>query len=76
VKKSREKTKDKAEETMLCVRKLKEDNKVLEGKIDEQRKTKKFLKDLFLQQSTNKDEKLTAEQLALLQEASSEDDDF
>lgn len=59
---------------MQRVRKLKEDNKLLEGKIDEQKKTKKFLKDLFLQQTTNKMEKPTAEQLALLNEASSDEE--
>lgn len=60
---------------MTRVRKLKEDNKLLEGKIDEQRKTKKFLKDLFLQQTTNKMEKPTSEQLELLNEPSSEEDE-
>lgn len=60
---------------MTRVRKLKEDNKLLEGKIDEQKKTKKFLKDLFLQQTTNKMEKPTAEQLMLLNQPSSEDED-
>lgn len=59
---------------MQRVRKLKEDNKLLEGKIDEQKKTKKFLKDLFLQQTTNKMEKPTAEQLSLLNEASSDEE--
>lgn len=44
---------------MKRVRKLKEDNKHLEGKIDEQKKTKKFLKELFLQQTTNKMEQPT-----------------
>lgn len=44
---------------MRRVRKLKEDNKCLEGKIDEQKKTKKFLKELFLQQTTNKMEQPT-----------------
>lgn len=57
VRKSRDKTKKKAEETMKRVKKLREDNKHLEGKIEEQKKTKKFLKDLFLQQTTNKMEK-------------------
>lgn len=60
---------------MVRVRKLKEDNKLLEGKIDEQKKTKKFLKDLFLQQTTNKMDKPTAEQLALLNEPSSEEEE-
>jgi len=54
---------------MKKVRKLREENKVLEGRIDEQKKTKKFLKDLFLQQTTNKMEKPTKEQLDLLNEA-------
>lgn len=31
----------------------------MEGKIDEQKKTKKFLKELFLQQTTNKMEQPT-----------------
>lgn len=46
---------------MKRVKKLREDNKLLEGKIDEQKKTKKFLKDLFLQQTTSKMEKPTEE---------------
>lgn len=49
MRKSRDKSKKKAEETMKRVQKLKEDNKMLEGKIEEQKKTKKFLKELFLQ---------------------------
>lgn len=46
---------------MKRVKKLREDNKHLEGKIDQQKKTKKFLKDLFLQQTTNKMEQPTKE---------------
>lgn len=46
---------------MKRVKKLREDNKLLEGKIEEQKKTKKFLKDLFLQQTTNKMEQPTKE---------------
>lgn len=46
---------------MKRVKKLREDNKLLEGKIDEQKKAKKFLKDLFLQQTTNKMESPTKE---------------
>lgn len=74
VRKSREKSKKKAEETKHRVRKLREENKVLEGKIDEQKKTKKFLKDLFLAQTTNRMDKPTSEQLSLINEDSSEDD--
>lgn len=47
---------------------------MLEGKIDEQKKTKKFLKDLFLAQTTNRMDKPTKEQLELINEDSSEDD--
>lgn len=47
----------------------------MEGKIDEQRKTKKFLKDLFLQQTTNKMDKPTKEQLELINQPSSEDEE-
>lgn len=54
---------------------MREDNKVLEGKIEEQKKTKKFLKDLFLQQTTNKMEKPSKEQLDMINEASSEDEE-
>lgn len=46
---------------MKRVKKLREDNKHLEGKIEEQKKTKKFLKDLFLQQTTSKMEQPTKE---------------
>lgn len=53
VRKSRDKAKKKADETMKRVKKLREDNKMLEGKIDEQKKTKKFLKELFIQQTTS-----------------------
>lgn len=61
MRKSRDKSKKKAEDTMKRVKKLREDNKLLEGKIEEQKKTKKFLKDLFLQQTTNKMEQPTKE---------------
>jgi hypothetical protein len=75
---------------------LKEDNKILEGKIEvscrlnaiallllnsfefhhsqEQRKTKRFLKDLFLKQTMNKCENPTKEQLQLLEEPSSDEE--
>lgn len=59
---------------MERVQKLKEDNKMLEGKIDEQRKTKKFLKDLFLQQTTSKLQNPTKEQWDLIKEEDSDDD--
>lgn len=59
---------------MARVQKLKEENKKLEGKIDEQKKTKKFLKDLFLQQTTSKMQTPTAEQWALINEENSEDE--
>ncbi|KAG5666846.1 hypothetical protein PVAND_014856 [Polypedilum vanderplanki] len=74
VRKSRDKSKKKAEETMARVQKLKEENKKLEGKIDEQKKTKKFLKDLFLQQTTAKMQNPTPEQWALINEENSEDE--
>lgn len=51
---------------MKRVKKLREDNKHLEGKIEEQKKTKKFLKDLFLQQTTSKMEQPTKEVWAKL----------
>lgn len=50
---------------MKRVKKLREDNKHLEGKIEEQKKTKKFLKDLFLQQTTSKMEQPTKEVIQL-----------
>lgn len=61
MRKSREKAKKNAVETKSRVRKLKEQNKRLEGKIEEQKKSKKFLKDLFLQQTTSKMEQPTKE---------------
>lgn len=61
MRKSREKAKHAAEETKQRVKKLREQNKVLEGKIEEQKKAKKFLKDLFLQQTTSKMEKPSKE---------------
>jgi len=75
VKKSREKSKKKAEETMKRVKRLREDNKMLEGKIEEQKKTKKFLKDLFLQQTTNKMEKPTQEQWDLINNSDTSDEE-
>lgn len=66
MKKSREKAKLVAEQTTKRVKKLREDNKLLEGKIDEQKKTKKFLKDLFLQQTTSKMKSPTKEVIILL----------
>jgi hypothetical protein len=59
---------------MQRVQKLKEENKKLEGKIDEQKKTKKFLKDLFLQQTTSKMQNPTSEQWQLINEENSEDE--
>ncbi|CAG9799810.1 unnamed protein product [Chironomus riparius] len=76
VRKSRDKSKKKAEETMYKVQKLKEENKKLEGKIDEQKKTKKFLKDLFLQQTTSKMQNPTEEQWKLIKEEDSDDDEI
>ena len=61
---------------MQRVQKLKEDNKKLEGKIDEQKKTKKFLKDLFLQQTTSKMQNPTEEQWNLIKEEDSDDEEF
>jgi hypothetical protein len=50
-------------------------NKKLEGKIEEQKKTKKFLKDLFLQQTTSKMQNPTEEQWALIREDDSDDEE-
>lgn len=61
---------------MYRVQKLKEENKKLEGKIDEQKKTKKFLKDLFLQQTTSKMQNPTEEQWNLIREEDSEDEEL
>lgn len=61
---------------MYRVQKLKEENKKLEGKIDEQKKTKKFLKDLFLQQTTSKMQNPTEEQWKLIREEDSEDEEL
>lgn len=61
---------------MYKVQKLKEENKKLEGKIDEQKKTKKFLKDLFLQQTTSKMQNPTEEQWKLIKEEDSDDDEI
>lgn len=60
---------------MKKVQKLRDENKTLEGKIDEQKKTKKFLKDLFLQQTTTKMEKPTQEQWDMINEEDSESDE-
>lgn len=75
MRKSREKSKQKAEETKKRVRKLREENKHLEGKIDEQKKTKKFLKELFLQQTTTRMDKPTKQQLELIKEDSTDDEE-
>ncbi|CRK96222.1 CLUMA_CG009649, isoform A [Clunio marinus] len=74
VRKSREKSKQKSEQTMKRVKKLREDNKLLEGKIEEQKKTKKFLKDLFLQQTTNKMEQPSKEQWDLINNTDSSEE--
>lgn len=70
VRRSRNKSKQKAEETANRVGKLKQNNSNLEGKIIELKKTKKILKDLFLEQTTKKLEKPTTEQWALINEQS------
>ena len=75
VRRSRNKSKQKAEETASRVGKLKQNNCNLEGKINELKKTKKILKDLFLEQTTKKLEKPTTEQWALINEQSESEEE-
>ncbi|CAG9799811.1 unnamed protein product [Chironomus riparius] len=75
VKKSRDKTKKKTEETVEKVQKLKEKNKKLEGKIDEQKKTKKFLIDLAKQKNLPVDDDSEDEDLISDEEGTDDDDD-
>jgi hypothetical protein len=67
VKKTRLKEKDKAEKITKLRQSLKEDTKLLEGIIDEQIKSKKFLKDLLIKQTTTKMGTPTAEQLEVFE---------
>lgn len=76
MKRSRDKAKQKADETMKKVTKLREGNKKLEGKIANQKETKKWLKDLFLEQTTKRSEKPTEEQLKFLFAKDDDDDEF
>lgn len=59
---------------MVKVTELREGNKKLEGKIEEQKRTKKMLKNLFLEQTTRRMDKPTAEQMAMLDD--SDDDEI
>lgn len=75
VKKSRDKTKKKTEETVEKVQKLKEKNKKLEGKIDEQKKTKKFLLDLAKQKNLPIDDDSEDDDLISDEEGTDDNDD-
>lgn len=61
---------------MEKVKNLREGNKKLEGKIDQQKQTKKMLKSLFLEQTTRRMDKPTPEQLKMLEDSDDDDDDF
>lgn len=60
---------------MEKVKNLREGNKKLEGKIEQQKQTKRMLKQLFLEQTTRRMEKPTLEQLKMLQDSDDDDDD-
>lgn len=59
---------------MEKVKHLREGNKKLEGKIEQQKQTKKMLKSLFLEQTTRRMDRPTPEQLKMLEESEDDDD--